>query len=227
MEDSSRSRRSLIIGAGSAVAALGLASRAVSAQPASTFKPPDIPKTRGSTSGPARTAFSSMQPPPMARERRSSMPTTCPPHNGPPIPAVPDQDLGVVVCLRHFATAFAFTDVVWTKYGKPLSAILSFTDPKTEEPPSMNLYNKTGYGLALPNLGTTIDAVTKRGAYFAVCDTATHFLSNQLAGAIGGDAAAIYKDLAANLIPNSRFVSAGVMAVTRSQEFGYSLLYAG
>ena len=44
MEDSSRSRRSLIIGAGSAVAALGLASRAVSAQPASTFKPPRHPE---------------------------------------------------------------------------------------------------------------------------------------------------------------------------------------
>jgi intracellular sulfur oxidation DsrE/DsrF family protein len=71
------------------------------------------------------------------------------------------------------------------------------------------------------------NTLTKRGAYFAVCDTATHFLSNQLAGAISGDSAAIDKDLAANLIPNSRFVSAGVMAVTRSQEFGYSLLYAG
>ena len=35
------------------------------------------------------------------------------------------------------------------------------------------------------------------------------------------------EDLSTNLIPNSRLVSAGVMAVTRAQEHGYSLLYAG
>ncbi len=72
-----------------------------------------------------------------------------------------------------------------------------------------------------------IDAVTKHGAYFAVCDTATHFLSTQLAGATGGAADAIYKDLTTNLIPNSRLVAAGVMTVTRSQEHGYSVLHAG
>ena len=42
-----------------------------------------------------------------------------------------------------------------------------------------------------------------------------------------GDADAIYKTMAANLIANARFVPAGVIAVTRSQEYGYSLLYAG
>jgi hypothetical protein len=227
MEDSSRSRRSLIIGAGSAVAALGLASRAVSAQPASTFKPPRHPEDAWLDQRPgahrifidAATANGAGEAVLYANNLYAAQRSA--------YPGGTDQDLGVVICLRHFATAFAFTDAVWTKYGKPLSAILNFTDPKTKEPPATNLYNKTGYGLTLPNLGTTIDAVTKRGAYFAVCDTATHFLSSQLAGAIGGDAAAIYKDLAANLIPNSRFVSAGVMAVTRSQEFGYSLLYAG
>jgi hypothetical protein len=227
MEDSSRSRRSLIIGAGSAVLAAGLASRSATAQPASPFKPARHPEDAWLDQRPgahrifidAATANGAGEAVLYANNLYSAQRSA--------YPGGADQDLGVVICLRHFATAFAFTDAVWTKYGKPLSAILSFTDPKTKEPPSTNLYNKTGYGLTLPNLGTTIDAVTRRGAYFAVCDTATHFLSNQIAGATGGDAAAIYKDLAANLIPNSRFVSAGVMAVTRSQEFGYSLLYAG
>ena len=227
MEHSPRSRRSLIIGAGSAVVAVGLASRSASAQPTSTFKPARHPEDAWLDQRPgahrifidAATANGAGEAVLYANNLYSAQRSA--------YPGGADQDLGVVICLRHFATAFAFTDAVWTKYGKPLSAILGFTDPKTKEPPSTNLYNKAGYGLTLPNLGTTIDAVTRRGAYFAVCDTATHFLSNQLAGAIGGDAAAIYKDLAANLIPNSRFVSAGVMAVTRSQEFGYSLLYAG
>ena len=37
----------------------------------------------------------------------------------------------------------------------------------------------------------------------------------------------IYQELSTSLIPNSRLVAAGVMAVTRAQEYGYSLLDAG
>src|SRR3954471_6697841 len=29
-----------------------------------------------------------------------------------------ESDVAVVVCLRHFATAFAFNDSIWAKYGK-------------------------------------------------------------------------------------------------------------
>jgi len=136
-----------------------------------------------------------------------------------------DADLGIVVCFRHYATPFAYTDVVWAKYGKVMSGMLNFTDPKTKLAPATNLYNVAGYLPAFPNV--TIDAVTKRGAYFAVCDAATRFLSTEMAAPMAMTAEAIYKDLTANLIPNSRLVSAGVMAVTRSQEYGYSLLYAG
>jgi hypothetical protein len=46
-------------------------------------------------------------------------------------------------------------------------------------------------------------------------------------GFADGDAEAMYKTMAANAIASSRFVSAGVVALTRSQEYGYSLLYAG
>jgi hypothetical protein len=47
-----------------------------------------------------------------------------------------------------------------------------------------------------------------------------------LAGATGGDSGAIFNELMANNIPNSRFVPAGVLTATRSQEYGYSLLYS-
>jgi len=109
----------------------------------------------------------------------------------------------------------------------PVGGMIEFKDPKTQQSPTTNLYNSPEYGLALPNLGNTIDAVTKRGAHIVICDLATHFISQQLAGT-SGNADAIYKELAASaLIPGSRFVSAGVVAVTRAQERGYSLIYAG
>ena len=38
---------------------------------------------------------------------------------------------------------------------------------------------------------------------------------------------AVYNDLKANPVPSSRFVPAGVLAVNRAQEHGYTLIYAG
>ena len=137
-----------------------------------------------------------------------------------------DGDVAVIVVLRHEATAFAYNDAIWAKYGKAMSGPIQFTDPKTKQAPSTNLYNAADYGMALPNLGNTLDSLIKRGAHFAVCDMATHFFATQLAGP-GGNADAIYKELTANTIPNSHFVAAGVVAVNRAQERGYTLIYAG
>src|SRR5436305_14321295 len=32
--------------------------------------------------------------------------------------SLPETDIAVVVCMRHFATAFAYNDAIWMKYGK-------------------------------------------------------------------------------------------------------------
>jgi hypothetical protein len=138
--------------------------------------------------------------------------------------SLPENDIVVVACLRHFATVFAFNDAMWAKYGKPLSTLVEFTDPKTKQAPSTNLLNSAEYGMALPNLGTTIDSVVMRGTRFAVCDMATHFFAAQLAMMSGGNADAVYKELVANTIPNSHMVAAGVVAVNRAQEYGFTLL---
>jgi hypothetical protein len=42
-----------------------------------------------------------------------------------------------------------------------------------------------------------------------------------------GNTDAIYSELATNLIPNSHLAAAGVVAVNRAQEYGYSFMYAG
>ena len=135
-----------------------------------------------------------------------------------------DADVAVVVCLRHFATVFAYNDAIWAKYGKVFSGLLNFTDPKTKQVPTTNLLNSADYGMSMPNLGNTIPAVTKRGVHFAVCDMATHFFAGQVASATGGTAEAAYKELTSNLIANSHLAAAGVVAVNRAQEHGYTLL---
>ena len=227
MDNRISSRRSLMLGVGSAVVAVGLGARSAEAQTSAAFRPSRHPEDAWLDQRPgkhrifidAATANGAGEAILFANNLYNSHKAAYTDGG--------DADLAMVVCLRHFATPFAFTDAVWAKYGKGMSAMVNFTDPKTKEAPSTNLYNSPAYGLSLPTLGNTIDAVTKRGAYFAVCDTATHFLSAQLAGMMKVSADEIYKDLSTNLIPNSRLVSAGVMAVTRSQEHGYSLLYAG
>jgi hypothetical protein len=136
-----------------------------------------------------------------------------------------DKDLAIVVVLRHFGTPFGYNDTIWAKYGKPMGTMLGFNDPKTKQPPSTNLFNSAAYGMDLPNFGNTIDAIRGRGVRFAICDEATHFIASQLAGS-GGNADAIYKELVANIVPSARMVSAGVVGVTRAQEYGYALIYS-
>ena len=86
--------------------------------------------------------------------------------------SLPERDIVVVACLRHFATAFAFNNAIWAKYGKSISMMIEFTDPKTKQAPATNLLFSADYGMTLPNFGTTIDSVVKRGTQFAVCDMA-------------------------------------------------------
>ncbi|MBI3492802.1 MAG: hypothetical protein HY047_13650 [Acidobacteria bacterium] len=138
-----------------------------------------------------------------------------------------ESDLAIVICMRHFATPLAFGDAFWAKYGPVAGEMLKFSDPKTQKPPVTNLYNSPAYGLSLPNLGNTLSDVIKRGTHVAICDMATHFFSGEAAKVLGTSAEAIYKDCTSSNVAGSRFVSAGVVAVTRAQERGYTLIYAG
>jgi len=134
-----------------------------------------------------------------------------------------DQDHGIIIIARHFATPFAYNDAMWAKYSKAMPPFVVIDDPKTKQRPNSNLYNVGTYGLDLPNLGTSIPDVVKRGVQFAVCQMATRFFSGPLAQATGGNADAVYNELVANLIPNSHLAAAGIVAVNRAQERGYTL----
>lgn len=135
-----------------------------------------------------------------------------------------DPDIAVIIVARHFATPYAYKDPVWAKYGAPMTTVTALNDPKTKQAPVINVYNVAGSD-SLPSLGTTIDTLVKRNVHFAVCQMATRFIAGMLAGS-GGNADAVYNELAGSLIPNSHMVAAGVVAVNRAQEKGYTLVTA-
>ena len=136
-----------------------------------------------------------------------------------------DADHAIVICLRHWSTPFAWTDAMWAKYGAPISERIKFVDPKTNEPPKVNVYQSTAYGMQLPNRGTTLDALIKRGVHFAVCDMATRAYSGLIASALKLQANDVYEDVKANSIANTHYMAAGIVAVNRAQEKGYALAW--
>ena len=120
-------------------------------------------------------------------------------------------ELAVIICLRHSATPFAFADPFWAKYGPVIAESLKLSDltPKTN-----------------PHRAP-LEALITRGVHYAVCDMASHRYAGLIARKVNGEADAVYKDMTANLIGNAHFVAAGIIAVNRAQERGYSIAYTG
>ncbi len=72
----------------------------------------------------------------------------------------------------------------------------------------------------------SIPMLIDRGAHFAICARATRRLCRHSGTNTGVPVEQVLEELLANPIPSSRFVPAGVVAATRAQEYGYSLLYS-
>lgn len=121
-----------------------------------------------------------------------------------------NNDLAVVVVARHFSTPFAYNDSIWEKYGEPISNFIA----RGKEPSTRNTY------------GRQVNGLLGRGMHVAVCQMATRALSGSIANAVGKSQDEIYNEIAANLLPNSHLVPAGIVAVNRAQERGYSLVHA-
>ena len=134
-----------------------------------------------------------------------------------------ESDLAVVIVARHKSTPFAYNDAMWAKYGKQLSEHAEFTDPKTKQPPTVNVYTAAGDG---PGQASKMNALIKKGVQFAVCQMSTRGIAGRIAQATGAKADSIVNEIAANLIGNARLVPAGILAVNRAQERGYSFVYA-
>jgi hypothetical protein len=124
---------------------------------------------------------------------------------------VKDSDLAVVLVARHLSTLFGYSDAIWAKYGKPISDRNHVLDPKTNQPPTINLQRER------------LEPLIKRGLRLAVCQQASRGYAGAIAMAMGLTQDAVFEEMKANLLPNARLVGAGIVAVNRAQERGYSL----
>jgi len=135
------------------------------------------------------------------------------------------QENAVIIIARHFSTPYAYNDAIWAKYGKAMPPVAVLDDPKTKQRAAINLFAAQGYD-DLPNMGTTIGEVLQKGVHFAVCNLATTFFAGMMAQATGSKQDIVYKELTSNLIGNAHLAAAGIVAVNRAQEHGFTLTTA-
>jgi intracellular sulfur oxidation DsrE/DsrF family protein len=117
-----------------------------------------------------------------------------------------DEDLALLIVARHNSTQQAYNAAMWTKYRREFAAAAGAAE--------------------LPDLTERLNALLKRGVHLAVCQMATRRIAGSIAKSTGGNQDRIYDELAANLAANGHLVPAGIVAVNRAQERGYSLANA-
>ena len=125
-------------------------------------------------------------------------------------------DLAIIVCYRHNSTPYGYNDAMWAKYGKLLSQRTGREEAATANP--LNPVATTE---------RTLGSLIASGAQIAVCATASRAIAGVIARATENSEDAVLKEISANLVPSGRLVPAGVVAATRAQEYGYSLLSCG
>jgi hypothetical protein len=138
-----------------------------------------------------------------------------------------EADTAIVICLRHRATPFAFSDATWAKYGAIMTDRSRFTDPKTDAAPAINVYPASTDGMQLPNRGKTFIEAARHRVHFAACDLSRRALAGLAAERMHVTAASVHAELRASMHANPHTVPAGVAAVDRAQERRYSVAHSG
>jgi len=126
-----------------------------------------------------------------------------------------EKDIAVILTVRHQTAPFGFNDAMWAKYGKQFSDRMKFVDPKTKEAPTTNVY------------GAQLARYANGGMHLAICSLTTRAYTSIIANAFGTKADDVFTELKANTVAPGHFVPAGIVAVSRAQERGYTLASIG
>lgn len=125
-----------------------------------------------------------------------------------------NEDMALIIVARHISTPYGYNNDMWSKYGTALASRAPGADAQAKEPPKGN-----------PS-ATAVASLASQGVRFAVCAMASRRYAGMIARASGATEDAVFAELSANLVSNARLVPAGIVAVNRAQERGYTLVTA-
>jgi hypothetical protein len=126
------------------------------------------------------------------------------------------SDYAMVVCFRHASTPYGYGNAIWEKYGEFINR-----DPSVSAPSSNPMYTSNSHSGS-----NTIPKLLDFGVHFAICKRASRRAAINISKGTGMSVDEAFSLIVDGAVPNAHFVAAGVLAATRSQEYGYSLLYA-
>lgn len=136
-----------------------------------------------------------------------------------------DEDQAIVICLRHAATAFAFSNELWAKHEYLRKH--KYVHPETEKKvKGGNAFRPGSTSPKSADDAFTLDAMARRGVHFAICGAATRGLAGILAGkgASKEQVAAMEAELKASAVANAHFMASGILAAQRAGEYGYPII---
>ena len=120
-----------------------------------------------------------------------------------------NQDMAIIVIARHISTGYGYNNDMWAKYPAALSEQAAPAGAEAKQP------------TANPS-ARSLTTLAGQGVQFAVCSMATRRIAGMIATSAGITVDAAFDELSANLVANARLVSAGIVAINRAQERGYS-----
>lgn len=136
-----------------------------------------------------------------------------------------DEDQAIVVCLRHSATEFAFSNEVWAKYDVLRKE--KYKHPETEKMvKGGNVFRPGSTNPKSMDDGFTWDGMAKRGVHLAICGAATRALARMIAGEKADKEATqkVVDELMASAPANAHFMASGIVAAQRAGEYGYTVV---
>lgn len=130
---------------------------------------------------------------------------------------VKDNDIDAVLTFYGATTFHGLSDAAWQKYA--LGEFLEINDP-SGKPATANPWRTAPVVLGMELPSASIEALQKRGATMIICNNALQIFSSLLAKKRGLDAATVYTDLKANILPGVELVPGMVVAVEQAQRAG-------
>ena len=128
-----------------------------------------------------------------------------------------DDDVQVVLVIRHSAIPMAFNDDMWAKYKIGKEAKIKDGKDWATRNPYLNSTRGAGRG---DRPSATISWFASHGHILLGCNLATLGWAGSFAQAAGLDSKTVYEDLKANLVPGMILQPNGIYAVHRAQEAG-------